>query len=178
VIGRRVVETALGPLTLIGEDEVLTGVYFPEHRPAPRADIGVPLAPWALGEAARQLQEYLTGERTSFTLDVRLPSTPRLHRFVWDLIAEIPRGETRTYSGLAAALAVPAHPRAVGGAVARNPLSIVVPCHRMLGSSGSLTGYAGGLARKRALLELEGALLSAGLTDTPIRPKGGRISGH
>jgi methylated-DNA-[protein]-cysteine S-methyltransferase len=162
VIGRRVLDAPLGPLTLVGEDEVLIGVYFPEHRPAPRLGLGVPLAPWSLGDAARQLQEYLTGERTAFTLDVRLPQAPRLHRSVWDRITEIPRGQTRTYAGLAAALAVPAHPRAVGGAVARNPLSIVVPCHRMLGSSGSLTGYAGGLERKRALLELEGALLAAG----------------
>jgi methylated-DNA-[protein]-cysteine S-methyltransferase len=155
----RTVATAFGELTLVGEDETLTGVYFARHSTRPNRTAFGPAVPDAFAEAARQLHEYLAGVLTAFTLDVRLPERPALHRAVWGLIAAIPRGQTRTYRELAAALPAPVHPRAVGGAVAHNPLSIIVPCHRVVGSNGSLTGYAGGLACKRALLELEGAAI-------------------
>ena len=97
-------------------------------------------------EAERQLHEYLAGDRVSFELSTALPEASALRRAVWALIAAIPYGETRTYRSLAGQTG--SHPRAVGSAVAHNPLSIVVPCHRVIGSGGSLTGYAGGLERK------------------------------
>ncbi len=154
----RLLPTSLGTLTLVGEGEVLVGVYYPEHTTRPDRSAFGPHDPAILGDAVCQLGEYLAGERAGFALATALPTRPALHAAVWELIAAIPRGETRTYSELAARLSPPSHPRAVGGAVARNPLSIVVPCHRVLGRDGALTGYAGGLERKRTLLALEGAL--------------------
>ncbi len=154
------VETGIGELTLVGEGETLMGLYYPGHWTNPdRAGFG-PRDRGALRVAERQLHEYLAGARPAFDLTVRMVGSP-FRRAVWELIAAIPRGQTRTYGQLAAALAVPSHPRAVGTAVGANPLSIVVPCHRVVGSAGALTGYAGGLERKRRLLELEGALLSS-----------------
>ena len=156
----RTVDTGIGQLTLVGEGETLMGLYYPGHWTGPdRATFG-PRDRGALREAERQLGEYLAGARTAFELDVRMTGSP-FRRAVWQLIAAIPRGQTRSYGQLAAALPVPSHPRAVGTAVGANPLSIVVPCHRVVGSAGGLTGYAGGLERKRRLLELEGALLSS-----------------
>ena len=154
VARHRIAQTTLGPLTLVGEGDTLTGVYYPGHWTRPdRAGFGAHTA-GAFAEAERQLHEYLAGERTTFALQVSLPAAGPLRRAVWELLAAIPYGETRTYRWLADRLG--SHPRAVGSAVAHNPLSIVVPCHRVLGSGGSLTGYAGGLQRKASLLALEG----------------------
>jgi methylated-DNA-[protein]-cysteine S-methyltransferase len=155
-VRHRIVETSLGALTLVGIDASLTGLYFPGHwtRPNP-AGFGAH-APTAFADAARQLGEYLAGTRTTFTVATAWAGGSPRQQAVWALIAAIPYGETRTYRELAAVTG--SHPRAVGSAVARNPLSILVPCHRVIGSAGSLTGYAGGLERKRTLLELEGAL--------------------
>ena len=151
-----VLATPLGDLTLVRHGGALTGLYFPRHwsRPAP-ATLG-PRTGRGFGDAARQLGEYLDGARTAFDL----PLDPRgddFQRRVWELIAGIPYGRTASYGELARRLGEGADPRRVGAAVGRNPLCILIPCHRVVGSTGELTGYAGGLTRKRALLDLERA---------------------
>jgi methylated-DNA-[protein]-cysteine S-methyltransferase len=155
-----VIDSPLGDLTLVATDGVLSGVYYPGHWTRPDRAAWGPRADRGFGEAERQLTQYLAGERTTFDLTTTLAGDG-FQRRVWDLLAAIPYGETTTYGELARRLGGgPELARAVGGAVAHNPLSIVVPCHRVLGSTGALTGYAGGLDRKRFLLDLEGALPS------------------
>ena len=105
----------------------------------------------------RQLAEYFAGERTAFELPLAPAGTP-FQRNVWDALLAIPYGETRSYGELAAAVGKPGAARAVGRANHDNPIGVVIPCHRVIGAGGALTGYAGGLDRKRYLLELEGAL--------------------
>jgi methylated-DNA-[protein]-cysteine S-methyltransferase len=151
-----ILATELGELTIVRDGERLTGLYFPHHwyRPGP-ASFG-PRAGEGFGPAASQLAEYLAGARTAFDL----PLDPRGSEFqlrVWDLIAQIPYGQTASYGELARALGGPQTAQEVGAAVGRNPLSILIPCHRVIGSDGKLTGYAGGLKRKQHLLELERA---------------------
>ncbi|WP_138443942.1 methylated-DNA--[protein]-cysteine S-methyltransferase [Sinomonas susongensis] len=149
-------DTILGPLTLVAEGDALTAVYFPGHWTLPRRDsfgervIGDGL----LDDAARQLREYLAGERRGFELTTA-PAGNAFQLAVWELLAQIPYGATTTYGLLAERLGGRGLAQTVGQAVGHNPLSIVVPCHRVIGSDGSLTGYAGGLERKRFLLELE-----------------------
>jgi methylated-DNA-[protein]-cysteine S-methyltransferase len=150
-----VIETRLGRLTLVAEDGALSGVYFPGHWTRPDPAAFGERARDGFAEAERQIGEYLDGARTSF----ELPTSARGEAFqqrVWERLARIPYGETVTYGEIARELGDPALARRVGGAVGRNPLSIVVPCHRVVGRDGALTGYAGGLERKRLLLELEG----------------------
>jgi methylated-DNA-[protein]-cysteine S-methyltransferase len=110
--------------------------------------------------ARRELDEYFEGERQAFDLPVDLTPLPGFQRAVLEELARIPYGHVDTYGGLARRIGKPQAARAVGGALNRNPIPIVVPCHRIVGSGGRLTGYAGGLARKQALLGLEGAILS------------------
>lgn len=153
----RIIDTPLGELTLVGEGDTLTGIYYPGHWTRPDRSAFGPADPGAFADAERQLRAYLAGERSTFSLRTRADGNP-FQRAVWELIAAIPYGQTRTYGELAAALPMPSHARAVGSAVGANPLSIVTPCHRVVGHDGALTGYAGGLERKRALLELEGAV--------------------
>ncbi|WP_030418745.1 methylated-DNA--[protein]-cysteine S-methyltransferase [Streptomyces sp. SCSIO 75703] len=151
-----VTDSPCGPLTLVAEDGVLCGLYMSDqrHRP-PEETFGVPdEAPFA--EAKRQLAAYFAGELREFTLALRLDGTP-FQRSVWQRLRTIPYGETRTYGQLAADLGTPAASRAVGLANGRNPVGIVVPCHRVVGARGALTGYGGGLPRKRRLLALEQA---------------------
>jgi methylated-DNA-[protein]-cysteine S-methyltransferase len=148
--------TALGELTVVQDDGALTGLYFPRHWPRPdRAAFG-PRADTGFEDVARQLGEYLAGDRSAFELPLKANGTD-FDRRVWELIAEIPYGQTTTYGDLARDLGAGTDPRDVGAAVGRNPLSIVIPCHRVIGSTGKLTGYAGGLERKRALLQIEHA---------------------
>jgi len=148
--------TSLGELTVVRDDGALTGVYFPRHWPRPdRAAFG-PSADAGFEDVARQLGEYLAGDRSAFELPLKANGTD-FDRRVWELIAEIPYGQTTTYGDLARHLGAGTDPRDVGAAVGRNPLSIVIPCHRVIGSTGKLTGYAGGLERKRALLQIEHA---------------------
>lgn len=149
-----VVDSPLGELTVVGNDGALIGLYFADHRRRPnqmtlgaRVDTG-------FEDAARQLSEYFTGERTRFDLPLAARGDAFDHR-VWDLLTEIPYGESRTYGDLARELGNPGLAQAVGAANGRNPLSIIVPCHRVVGADRALTGYAGGLERKRFLLELE-----------------------
>src|SRR5215472_6034773 len=144
----------LGHLTLVADDGCLTGVYFRHHwyRPDP-AEFGVRTEA-GLDEVSRQLGEYFAGDRDSFDLllDAR---GDQFQRRVWDLIGRIPYGQTASYGELALQLGDGALAKDVGAAVARNPLCVIVPCHRVVGKDGRLTGYAGGLARKRFLLDLE-----------------------
>jgi methylated-DNA-[protein]-cysteine S-methyltransferase len=144
----------VGELTLVADDGRLTGVYFPHHWYLPDpATFGRP-AEAGFGEVKRQLAEYFAGERQSFdlALDAR---GDEFQRRVWELIGRIPYGRTATYGDLAREMGGQVLAKDVGAAVGRNPLSVIVPCHRVVGKDGRLTGYAGGLARKRFLLDLE-----------------------
>ena len=153
-----VIDSAFGPLTLVGAGGALTGVYYPGHWTRPDRAAWGPRDGDGFAGAEAQLTEYLAGDRTAFDLRTTLAGDG-FQRRVWDLLAEIPYGETTTYGELARSLGGDSTlARAVGRAVGHNPLSIIVPCHRVLGHDGSLTGYAGGLDRKRFLLDLEGAL--------------------
>ena len=148
--------TSLGELTVVREDGALTGLYFPRHWPRPDRTAFGPRADAGFEDVARQLGEFLAGDRSTFELPLKA-NGPDFDRRVWELIAEIPYGQTTTYRDLARDLGAGTDPRDVGAAVGRNPLSIVTPCHRVIGSTGKLTGYAGGLERKRALLQIEHA---------------------
>ena len=150
------IASPLGELVLVTEDAALRGVYFPGHWPRPDPATFGERSEHGLDEVPQQLAEYFAGERTSFELPTSVSGNP-FQRRVWDLIDQIPYGQTTTYSQLARKLGNPALARKVGQAVGHNPLSVIVPCHRVVGSDGTLTGYAGGLARKRFLLELEAA---------------------
>ena len=154
-------DTALGRAYATADDAgALTGLYFEGARHAPaiapawrRCDAGeTPFAP-----CVAQLAEYFAGRRRHFDLATAAVGTPFQQR-VWAAIAAIPYGETISYAALAREAGMPTAPRAAGAATGRNPLSILVPCHRVVGSAGALTGYAGGLDRKSRLLALEGAL--------------------
>jgi methylated-DNA-[protein]-cysteine S-methyltransferase len=118
-------------------------------------------APRPVEEVRRELDEYFEGERQAFDLAVDLTPVPDFQREVLEELVRVPYGHVDTYGGLARRIGKPRAARAVGGALNRNPVPIVVPCHRIVGASGSLTGYAGGLERKQALLGLEGAILPA-----------------
>lgn len=149
-----VYESPLGPLTLTGGPAGLTGLWFP-GRSGPRDEAARDEAPFA--DAVAQLAAYFAGEATSFDLAVDLRGTP-FQQDVWALLRGIPHGRTTTYGSLALALGRPERVRAVGAAVGRTPVPIIVPCHRVIGVNGDLTGYGGGLQRKRALLDLEAAV--------------------
>jgi len=152
------IDSPLGELTLVADGDALMGVYFRHHWHPPTAEaLGEHVEPDAdelFRRAAEQLHAYLAGERTQFDLPIALVGDPRQRR-VWELLAGIDYGQTRTYGELAAELGDGTTAYEVGQAVGRNPLSIVVPCHRVVGKDGALTGYAGGLSRKRFLLGLE-----------------------
>jgi methylated-DNA-[protein]-cysteine S-methyltransferase len=147
----------VGPLTLVAAGGALAGLYMTEHRhqPGPAA-FGVPGDPAGepFAAAARQLGAYFAGELTEFDLELEPGGSP-FQRKVWMALRAIPYGQTVTYGQLAAIIGAPGSSRAVGLANGKNPISIVVPCHRVIGSDGSLTGYGGGLPRKRFLLDLE-----------------------
>ncbi|MFE7748876.1 methylated-DNA--[protein]-cysteine S-methyltransferase [Streptomyces sp. NPDC057428] len=149
-----VVDSPYGPLTLVAADGTLCGLYMTgqRHRP-PEETFGTP-DPGPFGETAGQLEAYFAGELTEFDLPLRLEGTP-FQRSVWAELARIPYGETRSYGELAELLGKPGASRAVGLANGKNPVGIIVPCHRVIGASGSLTGYGGGLERKQRLLAFE-----------------------
>jgi methylated-DNA-[protein]-cysteine S-methyltransferase len=153
-----VIESPLGELTLVASGDNLTGVYFRRHWHPPTAaalgDYVEPAADHLFRRASEQLDEYLAGHRTHFDLPTEVDGDPRQRR-IWNLLDDIGYGQTKTYGELAAELADSTTAYEVGQAVGRNPLSIVVPCHRVVGKDGTLTGYAGGLKRKRFLLDLE-----------------------
>ncbi|RSD21383.1 methylated-DNA--[protein]-cysteine S-methyltransferase [Amycolatopsis eburnea] len=145
-------DSPIGPLTLVGTGDVVTGLYFPNHWTRPDRTAFGERDDTAFPEAVRQLKEYFAGQRTTFDVATRADG-PAFDRAVWAEIAKIPYGATATYGDLAQA--VGGLPHEVGAAVGRNPLSILVACHRVVGKNGKLTGYAGGLKRKEFLLELE-----------------------
>jgi methylated-DNA-[protein]-cysteine S-methyltransferase len=155
-----VLATNLGELTVVREEGAVTGLYFPRHWPRPDRTAFGPRTDEGFEEVARQLAKYLDGDRDEFDLPLKARGS-EFDRRVWDLISCVPYGETTTYGELARSLG--AEPRDVGAAVGRNPVCIIIPCHRVVGATGKLTGYAGGLDRKRTLLEIEHAsALSAG----------------
>lgn len=151
----RVIDSPVGPLTLVVDDAgALAGLYTDGQKHAPDAAALGPRDDTLAPDSVAQLGEYFAGTRATFDLALA-PRGTDFQRRVWALLADIPAGETRTYGELAGQLGAPAASRAIGGAVGRNPLSIVVPCHRVVGASGALTGYAGGVERKRWLLDHE-----------------------
>ncbi|TAL72628.1 MAG: methylated-DNA--[protein]-cysteine S-methyltransferase [Burkholderiaceae bacterium] len=149
----------LGPVIVAATDRGVAGVWFEGQRHLPdrsawRVDDRHPV----LVRAVRQLGEYFAGRRTAFDLPLDLHGGTAFQQSVWQALLRIPRGTTTSYGALSSGIGKPAAVRAVGAAVGRNPIGVIVPCHRVIGSDGSLTGYAGGLDRKAALLELEAAL--------------------
>lgn len=153
----RTVASPVGPLCLAASDAGLHAVEFAVHRhPVPRGDHWRDGAHPVLDMTARQLAEYFAGTRRSFDLPLAASGTPFQH-LVWAALTRIPYGATASYVELARMVDRPGASRAVGAANGRNPLSIVVPCHRVIGAGGALTGFGGGLATKEFLLTLEGA---------------------
>ena len=149
-----VMASPVGPLRLVAGDGALVAIEFVDEAPAPEAP-----AEALLAAARGQLEEYFAGRRRRFDLPLA-PEGSDFERAVWDCLRNIPFGTTRSYAAIAAELGRPGAARAVGAANGRNPIAIVVPCHRVVGADGSLTGYGGGLERKRHLLALEGARLA------------------
>jgi methylated-DNA-[protein]-cysteine S-methyltransferase len=148
------IQSSLGDLTVVTRDGAVTGLYFPHHWHLPdRGGFG-PYRVAGFDEVREQLGEYLAGQRRDFDVPVTAAGSPHQRR-AWNLIARIPYGETVSYGELATELGGGITPREVGATVGLNPVSILIPCHRVVGASGSLTGYAGGLRRKRTLLDLE-----------------------
>lgn len=151
------IDSPVGTLTLMSNGDALTRLFMTDQRHAPTIN-ATPDAQrddtWFL-ECANQLGSYFAGELKTFTVEVALSGTPFQQR-VWSELVRIPHGVTRTYGELAVALGDPNATRAVGAANGRNPIGIIIPCHRVIGRDGSLTGYAGGLDRKRWLLQHEG----------------------
>jgi len=149
------IPSPLGPLRLFAADAAICGVYLPSQTPPLIADTAPDPV---LQLAAEQLREYFAGSRRVFTVPLRATGTD-FQRTVWRALLTIPHGETRSYGALAHAIARPTASRAVGHANSKNPLSILVPCHRVIGSDGALTGYAGGAAAKQWLLAHEAAAI-------------------
>ena len=152
-------DSPLGPVVAVAGDAGLMHVDFvgaKYERPIGPDWVEDPSAP-ALRACREQLAQYFAGERKAFELPLAAQGS-EFQRRVWQEIARVPYGETITYGELAKRAGAPGQARAAGAATGRNPLGVIVPCHRIMGADGSLTGYAGGLERKRGLLELEGAL--------------------
>jgi methylated-DNA-[protein]-cysteine S-methyltransferase len=150
------IDSPVGELTLVARDGVLSGLYFPGHWYLPDPDAFGVESEHGFEQTQQQLAEYFAGERTSFDLETTIAGNGDEFQWrVWELIDRIPYGRTTTYGEMARELGDPTLARKVGGAVGRNPLSVIVPCHRVVGKDGKLTGYAGGLERKRFLLDLE-----------------------
>ncbi|KOG43052.1 methylated-DNA--[protein]-cysteine S-methyltransferase [Streptomyces resistomycificus] len=149
-----VLDSPYGPLTLVADDGVLCGLYMTEQRHRPSEETFGSRDARVFAAAEEELEAYFAGELKEFGLELRLHGTP-FQRSVWEQLQRIPYGETRTYGELADALGNPAASRAVGLANGRNPVGIIVPCHRVVGAGGSLTGYGGGLDRKQRLLDFE-----------------------
>ncbi|MEV5354544.1 methylated-DNA--[protein]-cysteine S-methyltransferase [Streptomyces sp. NPDC086081] len=149
-----VTDSPYGPLTLVADDGVLCGLYMEGQRHRPPEETFGPRDDTLLAETQEQLKAYFAGELREFTVPLRLTGTPFQLR-VWEALRRIPYGETLTYGRLAGALGSPTASRAVGLANGRNPIGIIVPCHRVIGANGGLTGYGGGLERKQRLLDFE-----------------------
>ncbi len=153
-------DSPLGPILLAASARGLAGLWFQGQRHWPqdascwRAQPAHPV----LAQARRQLDDYFAGRLAAFELPLDLGGGTDFQGRVWQALRAIPAGLTESYAALAVRIGAPRAVRAVGAAVGRNPVSIIVPCHRVVGAAGALTGYAGGLARKTSLLQLEGAI--------------------
>jgi len=162
MIHYRTIDSPIGPLTLAGHGSVLTNLRMVDQTYEP-SRTGWSLDQEAFGDAVEQLGAYFAGELTEFDIEFDLLGTEFQQR-VWKALLTIPYGETRSYGEIADQIGAPGSARAVGLANGHNPIAIVVPCHRVIGANGNLTGYGGGLDRKRTLLELEKQRASSSLT--------------
>jgi methylated-DNA-[protein]-cysteine S-methyltransferase len=153
MIEYRTIDSPIGPLTLAGHDSVLTTLRMVDQTYEP-SRVGWSPNPGAFDDAVEQLGAYFAGELTEFDIELDLRGTEFQQR-VWKALLTIPYGETRSYGKIAEQIGTPGSARAVGLANGHNPIAIIVPCHRVIGANGGLTGYGGGLDRKRTLLELE-----------------------
>lgn len=152
------IASPLGTILLARTAKGLAGAWFEGQEHRPPGPFSVPYRPDdpLLAQAAAQLRAYFAGEASGFDLPLDLHGTP-FQRTVWQALLAIGAGQTRSYGEIATAIGAASAVRAVGGAIGRNPVSVIVPCHRVIGRDGSLTGYAGGVQRKQALLTLERA---------------------
>lgn len=155
-------DSAIGELLLVGDERALHLLHMQEGRQRIEIDPRWERRPQPFSEVSRQLAEYFDGEREAFDIELELAGNP-FERRVWQALLEIPYGHTVSYGQIAQALGVPTAARAVGLANGRNPIAVIVPCHRVIGADGSLTGYGGGLERKRLLLDLEAGVLPLAL---------------
>ena len=158
------VPSPLGDIAIAATSRGLTGLWFTDNQRYLPPELSGP-STWrhdpahpVLKQASQQLGEYFAGQRHQFDVPLDLRCGTAFQQSVWQALLGIPQGETVSYGEISRRIGNPAAVRAVGGAVGRNPVSIIVPCHRVMGSNGTLTGYGGGLTRKTALLQLEGAL--------------------
>ena len=152
-------DSPLGQLLLVGDGLAVHGLYMQEGRTAIAVHGAWTRDDDAFAEAREQLDEYFAGRRTEFDVSLEMEGSP-FQRSVWRALQDIPYGETISYGELARRVGPPATPRNVGSTNGRNPISVIVPCHRVIGADGSLTGYGGGLERKRLLLDLEAGVLA------------------
>jgi methylated-DNA-[protein]-cysteine S-methyltransferase len=155
------VSSPVGRLTLVGEGDDLVGLYFDKDPLVAKMRVRGVQDDGRLRPAATQLEEYFAGARTRFDLSLVPPGTA-FQKKVWAALLRIPFGQTATYGEIARAVGRPDASRAVGGANHRNPIAVIIPCHRVIGADGSMTGYGGGLPRKRLLLDLEARVGAAG----------------
>ena len=155
----RTIDSPIGPLALAGQGRVLTRLHMLNQTYEPDRSDWVP-DDRAFSDVADQLEAYFTGERSDFDLELDLVGS-EFQRRVWQELLTIPYGDTRSYGQIAAQIGASGSARAVGLANGHNPIAIIVPCHRVIGASGSLTGYGGGLNRKRWLLDMEQSRTSA-----------------
>jgi methylated-DNA-[protein]-cysteine S-methyltransferase len=162
MIHYRTIDSPIGPLALAGRGRVLTNLRMLNQTHEPNRKDWVP-DDRAFPDVVEQLEAYFARERTDFDLELGLEGS-EFQRRVWQALLTIPYGETRSYGQVAEQIGATGSARAVGLANGRNPIAIVVPCHRVIGASGNLTGYGGGLDRKRSLLELERRQQSATLS--------------
>jgi methylated-DNA-[protein]-cysteine S-methyltransferase len=166
-IGYTEFSSPIGPLLAVAEGPLLRGLYMTGQKGAPSPNRDWQRADEAFVELRRQLQDYFAGRLRGFDLPLRLEGTPFQQR-VWQELVRIPFGTTISYAQLAARIGKPGAARAVGHANGRNPISIIVPCHRVIGAGGDLTGYGGGLENKRWLLEFEREVADSGQTDYSV----------
>jgi methylated-DNA-[protein]-cysteine S-methyltransferase len=151
-------DSPIGELMAVGDGRALHGLYMEEGKMRIEPDPAWEDRAHPFAELKTQLAAYFAGRRREFDLPLEMAGSP-FQRRVWDALRQIPYGETVSYGELARRLGIPASPRAVGVANGKNPICVIVPCHRVIGADGSLTGFAGGLPRKRLLLDLEAGVL-------------------
>jgi len=145
----------VGWLDIYFNERAITGLYFRGGKHIlPKSPVDALLQNPVVAQVKKELDEYFKGKRRDFTVPIEMRGTP-FQKFVWDRLLQVDYGEIKTYADIAKELGKPTASRAVGGAVGKNPISIIVPCHRIVGTSGKLTGFAGGIEAKKLLLELE-----------------------